>query len=120
MYGLAVGTDVSALVGCTLESLDLTPFQLQLRFDAMNNIVLSIESQFAVRAAGGPATTYERPPDAAQALANLFGLHVTGADVTAPGTLHLRWEDSTELWVMDSNEHYESFQLSLGQRFIVV
>ena len=47
MFGLEVGTDVSALSGCSLESIDLTEHQVQLRLDTINGITLSIESDFS-------------------------------------------------------------------------
>lgn len=120
MYGLDVGTDVSALVGCYLESIDLTRHQLQLRLDSLNGIRLSIESDFAVTTANGQMKRYDRPPDAAQALADLLEVTVVEAEVASPGTLTLRWADGSVLEVFDSNEHYESYQIYLGERLIVV
>ena len=59
MNGLDVGTDVSALIGCTFQSLDLTPHQVQLRFDHRKPILLSIESKFSITPGlvKGPTTT---------------------------------------------------------------
>lgn len=37
-----------------------------------------------------------------------------------PGTLTLRWDDASVLEVFDSNEHYECYQIHLGERLIVV
>lgn len=120
MYGLDVGTDLTPLTGCTLESIELTRHQLQLRLDSLNGISLSIESDFSIRRVGGAAVTYGRPPDAAQPLAGLLGVKVVNADVTVPGTVTLSWADGSVLQVFDSNEHYESYQISLGERLIVV
>jgi hypothetical protein len=120
MYGLDVGTDLTPLTGCSLQSIDLTLHQLQLRLDSLNGISLSIESDFSIGQAGGAASTYERPPEAAQALAVLLGVEVVDAQVTAPGTLTIRWANGSVLQVFDSNEHYESYQIHLGERLIVV
>lgn len=120
MYGLNVGTDLTPLMGCTLESLDLTEHQVQLRLDSLRGISLSIESDFSVKSAEGKASTYDGGREAAQVLANLLGERVEEAQVTAPGTLTLRWSNGSVLEVFDSNEHYESYQIYLGERLIVV
>jgi hypothetical protein len=120
MYGLDVGTDLTPLTGCSLESIDMTLHQLQLRLDSLNGIRLSIESDFSIGPSGGAARTYDRPPEAAQALADLLGVEVVAAEVTEPGTVTLRWADGSALQVFDSNEHYESYQIYLGERLIVV
>jgi hypothetical protein len=120
MFGLEVGTDVSALSGCSLESVDLTEHQVQLRLDELHGITVSIESDFSITPRGGEASRYHRPRDAAQALADRLGVVVTEAAVLEPGTLTLHWEDGSVLEVFDSSEHYESFQIHLGERLIVV
>jgi hypothetical protein len=120
MYGLDVGTDVTALSGCRLESIDLTEHQVQLRLDSLNGIILSIESDFSITLGTGEMCRYDRPRDAAQALADWLGVRVIDAQVAEPGTLTLRWEDGSALEVFDSNEHYESYQIHLGERLIVV
>ncbi len=120
MFGLEVGTDVRALSGCSLESIDVTLHQVQLRLDSLNGIRLSIECDFSITPGGGEATRYDCPRDAAQALADRLGVVVTEAGVEEPGTLTLRWADGSVLEVFDSNEHYESYQIHLGERLIVV
>jgi len=120
MFGLEVGTDVSALSGCSLESIDLTEHQVQLRLDSLIGITLSIESDFSITPGGGKATRYDRPRDAAQALADRLGVVVTEAGVAEPGTLRLHWADGSLLEGFDSNKHYESYQIHMGERLIVV
>jgi len=120
MFGLDVGSDVSALVGCSLESVDLAEPQVQLRLDSLNGIWLSIESDFSITPAAGETSRYHRPRDGAQALADRLGVRVVQAYVAVPGTLTLCWADGSVLEVFDSNEHYESYQIHLGERLIVV
>ena len=91
-----------------------------MRLDSLNGITLSIESDFSITPSGGEASRYDRPRDAAQALADLLGVVVIEARVVEPGTLMLRWADGSVLEVFDSNEHYESYQIHLGERLIVV
>lgn len=120
MFGLKVGTDVGALKGCSLESIDLTEHQVQLGLDSLTGITLSIESEFSITGSGGEARRYGQPRDAAQALADRLGVVVTEAGVAAPGTLTLCWADGSVLEVFDSNENFESYQIHLGERLIVV
>jgi hypothetical protein len=120
VFGLDIDTDVSALSGCRLESIDLTEHQVQLRLDSLNGIRLSIESAFAITPGGGDRSLYERPRDAAQALADRLGVGVVDARVADPGTLTLRWDDGSVLEIFDSNAHCESYQIHLGERLIVV
>src|SRR4051795_11868149 len=87
VFGLDVGTDVSGLSGCRLESIDLTEHQVQLRLESLKGIGLSIESAFAITPGGGDRSLYERPRDAAQALADRLGVGVVEARVADPGTL---------------------------------
>ena len=61
MFGLQVGTDVGALIGCSLESIELTEHQVQLRLDSLNGITLSIESDFSITPSEGEASRYARP-----------------------------------------------------------
>ncbi|MFN8192362.1 MAG: DUF6188 family protein [Nocardioidaceae bacterium] len=103
-----------------MESIDLTEHQVQLRLDSRNRITLSIESAFAITPGGGDRSMFDRPRDGAQALADRLGVEVVDARVTQPGTLTLRWDDGSILEVFDSNEHYESYQIQLGERLIVV
>lgn len=120
MFGLEVGTDVGALAGCTLESIDLTQHQVQLRLDSLRGFVVSIECEFALTPPDGVTVRYERPADAAQDLANRLGVKVQRAEVLTPGTLTVQLADGAILEVFDSNEHYESYQIHLGERLIVV
>ena len=98
----------------------MTEHQVQLRLDSLNGIRLSIESRFALTTGEGDRGVYERPRDAAQALADLIGVAVVDARVAEPGTLTLGWDEGSVLEVFDSNEHYESYQIHLGERLIVV
>lgn len=86
MYGLDVGADVSELTGCLLESIDVAQHQVQLRFDSLNGITLRIESDFSLTPAAGETTRCDRPPAAAQALADRLGVEVVGAEMSTPGT----------------------------------
>ena len=118
MYGLAIGTDVAGLEGRTLEQVALGQNEVQLRLSSSASIC--IEGDFSVTPAGGVPTLYERPTDAAQALADLLGAAVAIAEVAEPGVLRLQLTDGTQVHVLDSNDHHESFQIRIGERLVVV
>ena len=120
MFGLAVGTDLSALRGCTLESFSLSQHQVQLRFDSLNRISVSVEANFAVIDADATACLYEHVPDAAAALAALLDVQIVDALVATPGTVTLRFATGTTIEIYDSSQHYESYQIYIGDRVIVV
>ncbi|MBO3100622.1 DUF6188 family protein [Cellulomonas fengjieae] len=118
MHGLDVGTDISGLRGCTLEQVALGEHQVQLRLS--NDASISIEGEFSVTSTGEVAITYSRPRDAAQILADKLGLDIAAADVFEPGVLTVEFTDGSRLCAYDSSDHYESYQICIGGRLIVV
>ncbi|WP_459182081.1 DUF6188 family protein [Streptomyces sp.] len=120
MFGLDVDTDLAAFQGCELESFSVSAHQVQLRCNSLRNVGVSIEGDFAVIPAGGPTVMYRRPPDAAGALAGLLGAEIAKALVTSPGTVSIRFSDGTVIEIYDSEEHYESYQINIGERLILV
>ncbi|GEL98338.1 DUF6188 family protein [Cellulomonas terrae] len=118
MYGLEVGTDVSGLKGRTIEQIAVGEHQAQLHLS--NSASISIEGDFSMTSAGGAPTIFERPRDAAQALADRLGLDVVSADVLEPGVLTLEFSDGSQLRAYDSSDRYESYQIRIGDRLIVV
>jgi len=83
MFGLEIGTDVSGLEGCELEQVAVGEHQVQLHLS--NRASLSIEGSFSMTPAGAVPTTYSRPADAAQVLADRLG-----REVLRPGRPRLR------------------------------
>lgn len=120
MFGLEVGTDLSALEGCVLESISISRHQVQLRLDSLRNLAVAVEGDFSVAAPDGEVVVYVNPADAAQALAGRLGAEVVAAAVEAPGTLTLRLGDGSTFEAFDSEDSYESYQIRLGERLIVV
>jgi len=118
MYGLHVGTDVSALRGRTFEQVAVGEHQVQLHLS--NGATISIEGDFSMAPAGGGPTMYSRPADAAQALADRLGFDVLSAEVLDPGVLTLEFSDRSQLRAYDSSDRYESYQIRIGDLLIVV
>ncbi len=120
MYGLEIGTDVDALNGCTIESITISPHQVQLHLDSSRNIGVSVEGSFAVAGAGEDLVIHDSPPAAAQVLAARIGAEVVSALVESPGALTLRLGDGSTIEIYDSEDRYESYQINIGEQLIIV
>lgn len=120
MYGLAKDTDLAAFVGCELEVVSIGLHQVNLIFDGLRQIGISIEGGYAVSDSHGEQTRYSAARDGASSLAALLGVKVEDARVEAHGTTALLFADGSAITVYDSESHYESYQIHIGERLIVV
>lgn len=120
MFGLDVGTDLGALLGCSLESFSLSRHQAQLHLNSLKRIRISVESSFAVIDADATTRVYEHVPDAAAALAALLDIEIVDALVPTFEMVVLRFATGTSIEIYDSTEHYESYQIHFGDRVLVV
>ncbi|HWQ92989.1 MAG TPA: DUF6188 family protein [Clostridia bacterium] len=120
MFGLAKETKLDFLLGCELEQIAFSPFQLILRFS--HSVELSVESRLELKAAGNPTTLawesnhYSELPR----LAALFGLSVTDYETPGDGRLILHFGDENALTAFDSNQDHESYQISGGGTQLIV
>lgn len=120
MFGLAKETKLDFLLGCELEQIAFSPFQLILRFS--QSVELSVESRLEFKAADSPATLawesnhYSGLPR----LAPLFGSSVTNYETPGDGRLILRFGNDSALTVFDSNKDHESYQISGGGTLLIV
>ena len=120
MHGLSSGTDLSPLNGCTLTFVGFGQHQVQLAFSGDTDCSISIEGDYLVTPSGGESTVFSDAVDGAAALLPLLGHTVTLASVPADGTVRLGFDDDSVVEVVDSSAHYESYQISLGDRLLVV
>ena len=120
VHGLAVDTDLSPFVGCLLEVVSVGQYQVNLGFDGLRKIGITIEGDFAVALAGRAATMYSSAPEGAADLASLLGSEVSDASVIEPGTTSIRFANGATITAFDSQAHYESYQIYFGERLIVV
>lgn len=81
---------------------------------------LSVEGTYAVSEPGGPAVLFNEAPQGASALTRLLGRKVSAAAVLEAGTLRIEFNDGAAVEVHNSGDHYESYQLSLGTRVVIV
>jgi len=120
MHGLPVTTDLGELEGCDLTFVGFGQYQLQLGFSGDPDCGLSVEGDYLLSTSDGSATTFSTAVSGASGLLRLLGTRVVSADVPEDGTVRIAFADGTRLEVLDSSERYESYQLNLGRRLIVV
>lgn len=120
MYGLDPNTDLSALRGCTLTFVGFGQYQLQLALSGDSDSSISVEGDYTVSERGGPALTCTEAVSGATALLRLLGRTVESANVPENGTVRVIFDDKSVVEVHDSSAHYESYQLNLAGREIVV
>lgn len=118
MNGLPPDTDFSWLVGHVLESVSVSLHQVNLHFDGQR-VFLSVESEYEVKV-DGVLQRFANAPDGSAKLVCLLGRAVTSASGTPDGTLTVDWTGPACLKVHDSEAHYESYQVSNGDLFIIV
>jgi hypothetical protein len=116
--GLPADTDLSAILGRTLEQVAIGSYQVQLRFD--EHVTVSVEGDYAVPGADGLLGRFPSPPERAVALVALLGQVVVDAQVTDPGTTTLRFSSEQSVEIFDSESNFESYEISIGERLIIV
>jgi hypothetical protein len=120
MHGLSPDTDLSPLNGCVLTFVGFGQYQVQLAFSGDTDCRISIEGAYVVTPSSGEVTTFTGAVDGAAALLPLLGQSVEVAEVPTEGTVRLGFGDGALVEVLDSEAHYESYQINLGDRLLVV
>lgn len=120
MHGLSPDTDLSPLGGCMLTFVGFGQYQVQLAFSGDTDCRISIEGDYVVTPSGGECTTFSGAVDGATALLPLLGHSVEVAEVPSDGTVRLGFDSGAVVEVLDSEAHYESYQINLGDRLLVV
>ena len=120
MYGLSPETDLSPLNGCTLTFVGFGQYQLKLAFSGDMNCAITIEGDYVVIPSGRESTRFSGAVDGAAAVLPLLGRTVTVAEVPTEGTTRVSFDDGSVVEVVDSSQHYESYQVNLGDRLLVV
>lgn len=120
MYGLSPDTDLSPLNGCTLTFVGFGQYQVQLAFSGDTECAISIEGDYVVGPSGGQFTTFTGAVDGVAALLPLLGHSVEVAEVPSDGTVRLGFDNGAVVEVLDSKADYESYQMNLGDRLLVV
>lgn len=122
MYGLDPSTDVSLLVGCTLDHVGVGRHQVSLAMagNPYPHCSLTIEGDFVVGSRDGTLRTFSDAVKGSGAITPLLSLTIVAADIPENGRLRIGLSDGSVIEALDSETHYESYQLSLGEQLIVV
>jgi hypothetical protein len=118
MYGLPADTDLSFLKDATLIQVCV----------GENEIILNLHPQISIMFTavvrllnqGGEELVSEESLQLAPALLPLLGSTVADVSIVPPGTLRLAWSSGQVLDLIDSEEHYESYTITNGDKVIVV
>jgi len=108
MYGLPLSTDLSFFCDTTLLQVCVGEFQTLLNFT--RSISVTIESKIRID------NTDATPPD----LCCFLGSVVRSASADEAGSLNLTFHAGRVVSITDSNQDFESFQISAGDVEIIV
>jgi hypothetical protein len=118
MHRISLTTDLSDLLGKSVEQICLGLHQVILRFD--KDLYISIEGQFSI---GDKSFKGDRRGDcrvAANDFAKLIGCNILSATVPSEDSVVIMFSNGMTLSAFDSSDHYESFQIKLPNQLIVV
>jgi hypothetical protein len=108
MYGLSKEADLTFFLRQELSKVLTNEYQAQLYFGT--NFCLSIEGEIEIN---GKKSEFEQ-------LRNLVGKVVFGITIQNEGGINILFHDGSYLSVLDSNEYYESYQITAPEINIVV
>jgi hypothetical protein len=108
MYRLAKDTDLNFLLQQQLERVDVSEYQAQLHFTG--SICISIEGECEI----------DKKPVVYAQLTQLVGNSVFGVTIQDDGTTNVVFVDGKRLSILDSNAHYESYQITAPGVTLVV
>jgi hypothetical protein len=120
MHGLKSDIDLSFLLNKEIAQICLGKYQIILRLS--ESVEISIEGRMKYTSRSGPYKEVEILCSDVHAgiLQNLFEIPIVQIGIQSPGDLLLEFENRDELLIFDSNPQTESYQLSFGNRTIVV
>lgn len=116
MYGLQ-GADLKFIKGKTLNQVCVGTHQVILNLD---DVSISIEGLFTHQANQQMESVMEALPSSARSLLGLLGLSVIEVDSQDDRTLSIKFSNGDLVNVYDSNDTYESYQISFRDKLIVV
>jgi hypothetical protein len=118
MYGIPKTTDFGFLLGKVVEQVCLGQYQTQVHLDDAS---ISIECKHALFVAEGlREIVWERDEFPSEGISHLLGQTLSEVAVEESGALELTFSQGDRLSLFDESEQYESFQITCGDRWIVV
>jgi hypothetical protein len=118
MFGLAPETDLSFLRGVELLQVCIGANEVILAFHP--NVTITIEGTFQVEVPGSTAEVFDDARSSAASLVTLLEGTVKSVAWEESGTVRLDFTSGAALEIYDSQEHYESFQITHGAAIYVI
>jgi len=110
MYGLNKNSDLSFLIERQLRQILVGLHQVQLYFE--DDISIYMECQFDHVSNGKSKVLSEKLPSSASSLLQLIGSKITHIKNHGNGDIEIIFSNQNILKIFDSNESYESYQIS--------
>lgn len=120
MFGLPRDIDLTFLKDKEVQQICIGLYQVIFYLHLETSI--SVESKFSYqpRDSESPEVWVEGCPVIAWHLPRLLGSSIIDVQVLAKGTLRLKFSNGDELLIYDENDKYESYQITCGQRTIII
>lgn len=118
MYGLPTDFDSRIFVGRTLQVVSVFVNQINFRFD--QNVSVRLESVYSLQVAPGSETEIIDVPEFHPGLTKLLEKMVKNASAARDGTLALQFSNGAVLTFYDRTPAYEAYEISVGDRHIIV
>jgi hypothetical protein len=117
MHRIAKDTNLSSLVGKLVEQICVSLHQVIVRLEDGLYIAIEGDFSFGIEAIAGKEMDYR---NAATAFAGLLERRVVDAEVIREDAVVFKFSGEAQLTVFDSSDRYESFQIKLPDRLVVV
>lgn len=118
MYGIKLDEDLKSLVGSRLIQICIGSNSVILNFD--NDDWISIDSLFMHMLPSGDLYEYKELRNKQSSLTLLLDCIVENVRIENPKRLVIIFNNNHSLFLLDDSDHYESFQIKLGEKLIVV
>jgi Family of unknown function (DUF6188) len=117
MFGLSKSTDLSFFVGRQLVQVCVGMYQVILRFDEETSVSLECDCQII------PQLPQRMPAysiHASACLLRVIGDTVTSTNNVGNGDISLEFSNGCSLFIFDSNDDSESYQINHGSNILIV
>ncbi len=118
MYGIPAGIDWTFIIGTELQQLCIGIHQLSLQFSG--DVAIGVECDFEHAGHPAAASQCRGLPGRAPSLISLLGSRVDAVAREGGRVLVLSFSNGEQLRILDSNESFESFQITARGLTIIV
>lgn len=118
MYGLPADFDSRIFVGRTLELVCFAAYHFSLHFG--DRIFVQVNGEYSLQMDTGSEPEIIEPPEFHPGLTKLLEQTVSSASSTKDGTLTLQFRNGAVFTCYDRTPGYESYDIHIGDRWIIV